>query len=215
MPLVGSNWVGPLPGRYFNYALPILKDRTQATAGTPNDPNNLEGLFGLEVCYCKQPIAQFLGLERYPLRTGKFKTANNTNGNAGRLFAIRGGRGANQYKLILKPQTPVTIYVATPGSNQGTTQVIYPKSVSISVPRTVKVQEIRQWLALGLGQTSGTVAPDESQEWYKNVIGFITPTDRTYNLFESYEPVATIAPETGDLAPNLVEDIAGSPSPTP
>ena len=215
MPLVGTNWVGPLPGRYFNYALPILKDRTAATAGTPSDPNNLEGLFALEVCYCKQPIAQFLGLERYPLRTGKFKEEDNTNGNAGRLFAIRGGRGANQYKLILKPQTPVTIYVATAGSNQGTTQVIYPKSVSISVPRTVKVQEIRQWLALGLSQTAGEVAASETQEWYKSVIGFITPTDRTYNLFESYEPIATIAAETGDLAPNLVEDIAGSPTPAP
>mgnify|MGYP001037732796 CR=1 FL=1 len=214
MPLVGNNWVGPLPGRYFNYALPILKDRTASTTGTAKDPVSLQGIFRCEEVYCKQPIGQFLELQRYPPRTGVFDP-NGNNANRGRLFAIRGGKGAQQYKLILRQDTDLTIYVPTPGTNQGELKLIYPKSISISVPRTVKVQEIRQWLLTGLAQTDGTIEPNLQQEWFQNIVAFITPTQVTYNLYESYGDISPAPVIESVNNPNLPEDAEASPTPSP
>ena len=142
-----SSSKGPLPGSYMEFEFPIKEDVKDADKSTQ------------ETVYCKEPVALFLGLTPAKARVGTFTKGKNN----GKKFALRGSKGQKPFKIILKNGTKID--VVPPGATSKTSRPV--KSITISVPNTVSVAELREFLM------TKTKAKD-------NILGMVSPDGRVY-----------------------------------
>lgn len=142
-----SSKKGPLPGSYMEFELPVKEDK--------KDDDKTDQ----ETVYCKEPVALFLGLKPAKARVGTFSQGK----NSGKKFAMRGSKGQKTFKILLK--TGTKLKVVLPGKTSPTDREV--KSITISVPNTVSVSELREYLM-------------EKTTAKEKILGFVSPDGRVY-----------------------------------
>ena len=146
-------YTGPLPGNYLEFLSPFL--RKDFPVGDTSPESRV-------ICYCKEAIGLGLGMPLSPARMGVFTAGdegNNAQTNAGFTFSKRANKGANQFKLLLRPGTEIEVTFFNPVDFREQTESYVKKSVSISFDSSVSVTEVKLWLA-GASNAQGPLMAD-------------------------------------------------------
>ena len=134
-------YTGPLPGNYLEFLSPFL--RKDFAVGDTSPESRV-------ICYCKEAVGLGLGMPLSPARMGVFSggdEGNNAQTNAGFTFSKRANKGANQFKLLLRPGTELEVTFFHPETFREQTEGYVKKSVSLSFDSSVSVTEMKLWLA--------------------------------------------------------------------
>lgn len=174
---------GPLPGPYLEYMTRIIRYKR------PSDP---PGTLGVETLYCKDAVAQFLGLQLAPPRTGVF--ANKTsNLNKGATFAKRGDKGSNFYKILLLPFTTIEVFERNRVTGEGETKNYRRSTLGISMNGRVSVAVMREWLIYQVGGAGNKAVRER-------IKGMVTPSLKTYTWRSELNPKGAIPLPTTPIA---------------
>ncbi|NER36218.1 MAG: hypothetical protein F6J93_19910 [Oscillatoria sp. SIO1A7] len=162
---------GPLPGPYLEYMSRIIRYKSD------NDP---PGTLGIETIYCKDAVANFLGLRLAPPSDGVYQD-NDGNLNAGSRFAKRADKGSKEFKILLLPFTEIDVFERDPLTGQGQVKTYRRSTLGLSVNGRVGVATVRQWLMYHVGGPG-------KEEIRQKIKGMITPSLKTYTWRSELTP---------------------------
>lgn len=177
MPINGR----PLRGSKFPFHAPLPASKRNRSLLPPTDID-----YNFCRIFCKDSIANFLGLPRANYRTGIFK---GDAGNAGSRFSINEKVKANPYTLTLMPNTQVIQGKYDGEAADGaTTEAVVMKSLQIFMPSHIQVWRVLFWLT----NETNYYLDDEGNQiiltayappaTLKSIMAVTTPSGRKYNL---------------------------------
>lgn len=169
-----EGYKGPLPGNQLEFTSPFARKGQEAETTQESRV----------ICYCNEFVGLGLGFPLSPARMGIFDGPEGATGtNRGSTYSKRANKGANQFKLMLRPGTGIQVTYFHPETFRPETSTYIKKSISLSFDSTVSVSEFKLWIA-------GAAYPKEGL--MLDVYAFVAPSLKIHPIGSRSNPTINI-----------------------